>query len=69
MKIQVRGRGQFPIDMLRYDACWPYDQASANQIVESYNHPEKWTVIVETNRPHFTPDRWSSFMCGTEIVT
>ena len=28
-EFKVQGRGSFPLDMLRYDACWPVDGDSA----------------------------------------
>lgn len=31
----VEGRGHFPIDMLRYDMCWPDSEEDANTLYES----------------------------------
>lgn len=28
----VEGQGQFPLDMLRYDLCWPASEADATMI-------------------------------------
>ena len=33
----VRGRTPFPVDMLRYDSCYPNDTASASDIEASLN--------------------------------
>lgn len=30
----VEGTGPFPVDMLRYDQCWPADAPSASSILE-----------------------------------
>ncbi len=68
--ILVRGRGQFPFDMLRYDACYPSTPEAVSNIEIS-----KWDVgrqsndfrdvrlskVHEGKDPHWTPDRWSSF--------
>ena len=32
----VVGWIKFPVDMLRYDACWPMDQESVNEMMESF---------------------------------
>jgi hypothetical protein len=54
-KYVVEGRGSFPIDMLRYDQCWPVDS-------HSVPHPtqEHRTVEMRSYRPP-TVDRWNSF--------
>ena len=31
---KVRGKGQFPVDMLRYDECYPVDPVSVENIQE-----------------------------------
>jgi hypothetical protein len=65
----VEGFIQFPTDMLRYDACWPMDQDSVNEMIESFD------AEVRNNRRksfkpfrlklntvgHITTERWSSF--------
>lgn len=72
----VMGAGRFPIDMLRYDACWPASSEDARKItesiVESVTHatdeqPRVWqetTEIALTIAPGYsdpTFDRWASF--------
>lgn len=36
-KFTVRGGLSFPLDMLRYDACYPADQAAVSAIQNSVN--------------------------------
>ncbi len=63
----VRGKGEFPIDMLRYDSCWPMTAMDAAVITESFDalHREKggYEVTLTTTAP-FRPTngRWESFM-------
>lgn len=67
MRFTVEGSGSFPIDMLRYDACWPATQADVSTVESSFlsvrlRGPGPRKVTVETNgarRP--TRDRWASF--------
>lgn len=56
----VEGRGQFPTDMLRYDACWPIDPDSAvNVTARDYNGPRR--VRLRSYREP-TQGRWASFL-------
>lgn len=65
------GVGSFPLDMLRYDACFPSKSEDAAVISESMNTVGKWTVRVSkfvgnVQRSRnleecFTIDRWKSF--------
>jgi hypothetical protein len=58
----VIGKMSFPIDMLRYDACYPSDQESAETIRRSISEPNfelKTVHLVSQQAP--TPDRWESF--------
>ena len=32
----VEGKGAFPIDMLRYDACWPKREGYSAEIMASF---------------------------------
>ncbi len=60
----VEGRGFFPTDMLRYDACWPMTQDDVCRLVmPSIRGPEpseKVKVRLASHRAP-TPDRWASF--------
>ena len=76
----VIGRGEFPTDMLRHDACWPADTTSARAIVERdmvFAYPSN----VERHRTVYlrhvsgwgdlaAPDvaRWTSFGWGVELI-
>ena len=58
----VTGSLAFPIDMLRYDRCWPESGADAAEIEASLSRSERrsFTVrLVSINYP--TPARWDSF--------
>lgn len=69
----VEGRGEFPTDMLRYDACWPYGSADAAAILQSIVVAERG-VGSETRRINLSTDwrpaptvgRWDSF--GWRVV-
>ncbi len=73
----VEGSGHFPIDMLRYDSCFPASEPDAHMI-ERINNPTKRSdlalhrVDVSTLRDHrthatiHTPARWESF--GWKVV-
>ena len=58
----VRGRGRFPIDMLRYDSCWPF-QTKDSAAIEADGVR---TVTLESASPNRTAARWRSF--GWEVV-
>lgn len=40
-RFTVEGRGKFPLDMLRYDHCWPADQDSVQSIHFSLERTQK----------------------------
>ena len=59
---KVRGGGTFPIDMLRYDRCWPFTQQDVHAIESERG---KRTVTLETAHDASpTPSRWNSFLWG-----
>lgn len=68
----VEGRYPFPVDMLRYDACYPSDAESATNIAASINPEqnhqlpkgETFKVTLTATTPRFVPTegRWESFM-------
>ena len=70
-RAKVVGRGQFPIDMLRYDACHPATEACSTAIAATFaphvNLSEVETrsvTVVQQHlsvRPNWTPERWASF--------
>lgn len=63
LEFEVEGRGPFPLDMLRYDGCFPVRSEDASSI--GLREPECYeaarTIRLRTVRPKLTPDRWRSF--------
>ena len=69
-RVTVTGRGHFPVDMLRYDACWPSDDHAVEVITfagdNSLDEPDQFYTCdltrVSTN-PNDNPTsaRWASF--------
>ena len=69
-KIQVK-LGRFPLDMLRYDCCYPASQEDAEAMAyyPDVKQAEKSIMvckITDSKIDSFTPDRWRSFGC--EII-
>jgi hypothetical protein len=70
----VKGNGEFPLDMLRYDMCFPESQEDATIIANSFQSAmfEHWHVTigrhirVKNDKP--TIDRWHSFGCKVENI-
>lgn len=61
--IQVTGSDIFPVDMLRYDHCWPRNSNDAAEMAASLMHfdePRKRTVTLASQQPA-TEARWRSF--------
>ncbi len=71
----IRGNGPFPIDMLRYDSCYPLREKDAGKI-ESVSNPmigdnDPWEIRVHKHtelarHARWTPERWVSFGCTLE---
>lgn len=62
----VEVRGPFPVDMLRYDSCYPASGEDANAIAHSFaRRPrEPYRVVVRAlsqSKTHWTWARWASF--------
>jgi hypothetical protein len=66
----VTGKGPFPTDMLRYDGCYPRDQASVNEmtyadagIPGNYHTPHTVALSMPVEAKHQVPTeaRWLSF--------
>jgi hypothetical protein len=58
MIFYVRGRGDFPFDMLRYDCCYPASTDDALKLGETFI----WrTICLAATHGTFTPARWASF--------
>ena len=62
-RVTIKGRGEFPMDMLRYDQAVPGTTGDANAIGDTFRDLRmrmRWTVVVIT--PRFpTVARWASF--------
>ena len=61
----VSGNFPFPLDMLRYDSCWPHSGDDVAEIESSLSREQRRLFqirLVGINKP--TLDRWSSF-CWT----
>jgi hypothetical protein len=58
----VLGTGQFPLDMLRYDSCYPKSQDDTGEMERSFlprNRDEHRVTLVGAKEP--TVGRWQSF--------
>lgn len=70
IRFKVRGNGEFPFDMLRYDACSPTTETEARQLGWNYAGASESRGAVEIElesrgRPRFwrpTAARWESFL-------
>lgn len=74
-RFTVRGRGEFPIDMLRYDRCWPRTGEDVLRIEPSYTSrgdlsTREVTLYKYTQLKRGSvaeAGRWRSF--GWEVIT
>jgi hypothetical protein len=58
----VRGKGSFPVDMLRYDKCWPATMDDAEVMAEVIAQPVVGKVDIKlTTCIQPTPERWRLF--------
>ena len=67
----VEVKGAFPVDMLRYDRCYPASEEDAKAIARSLARPgrEPCRVTVKAlspSREHWKKARWRSF--GVVVV-
>lgn len=67
----VRGRGEFPLDMLRYDRCSPESETDSYNIAKTFSNPlDRWEIQVvrkvTSKSDKWTVARWQSF--GVEII-
>lgn len=60
----VRGSGQFPWDMLRYDSCWPAEETQTHHMLDSRGGA-RHVIMVGLREP--TEGRWESF--GWKIIS
>jgi hypothetical protein len=62
-RFTVVGGTSFPIDMLRYDDCWPASERDAGLIERMIRHEHKGIEEVALRGLcHPTEARWESFM-------
>ena len=59
MRFYARGNGHFPLDMLRYDKCYPLKEWTARRLGNWDS--ETRAIFMETNGTHITRMRWKSF--------
>tara|TARA_Y100001951_G_C11105105_1_gene164264 strand:+ start:93 stop:377 length:285 start_codon:yes stop_codon:yes gene_type:complete len=60
----VRGKGAFPLDMLRYDKCYPLD-GSFSGVFRNGRTDTLIDVRLRSDKDRLlTPDRWNSFGWG-----
>lgn len=70
----VAGKGSFPVDMLRYDGCYPVSSEDASKILihgtdDDYFQIRQVKLRATLEHGRITPDRWASFgwhVCRTE---
>lgn len=63
----VLGTGHFPLDMLRYDACWPMTgEDVCSMVLVSRNRPSEASPIRMASHRAPTVDRWASF--GWKVI-
>ncbi len=65
IKFIVEGRGTFPFDMLRYDACYPQTPESAAFLHSQYDRTRRRIELVHLSDNRFwlpTEGRWKSFL-------
>ncbi len=62
-------KGQFPLDMLRYDFCSPANQIDVTNILDSIVQGYSGTTYTiglkkytDSKKPNWTVDRWKSFL-------
>lgn len=67
-KLVVRGTGDFPFDMIRYDSCSPWDTKDAHTIMMCGTSAVAKVTLrrVSPNPTAPSIDRWRSF--GWEVV-
>jgi hypothetical protein len=66
----VEGRGSFPVDMLRYDTCWPRTESDASIIDSSFQPRNRVThVVALKGLREPTEGRWESFGYKVREVT
>lgn len=60
IEFSVQGSGAFPMDMLRYDLCWPATETDANMLGTVGAFGTNRTISLKGLKPP-TSNRWASF--------
>lgn len=63
----VEGRGEFPLDMLRYDRCFPRSETDAN--IAQGSQDRRAVTLTALERPSYwmpCEGRWESF--GWKVI-
>ncbi len=61
---EVTGRGEFPIDMLRYDCCFPNTGSDSAAIMHDGTRTVSLVKYHADKEPLITDARWNSFGWG-----
>jgi hypothetical protein len=74
VEFTVSGFGQFPIDMLRYDRCFPADERESGQIMNTFTRRIRtWEIRLSAyaSNKAWMPckGRWESFGCQVSGIT
>lgn len=67
---EVTGTGKFPVDMLRYDCCWPAREGTDTRPILGDNDDGSLKVQTIRLESHKEPTtrRWQSFGWRVEIL-
>lgn len=62
-RLTVEGSGAFPIDMLRYDHCWPASEIDSGRMDRDWGGEMRQVQLFTDQHRHWQPtvDRWRSF--------
>ncbi len=71
---EVSGRFRFPLDMLRYDGCFPASEEESRKLADALSPaPKPWRIrlgrYVECRGDMPTIARWKSFLADILLVT
>lgn len=69
---KVSGRFTFPVDMLRYDNCFPYMEKDSAEITKAMMvNVSSWEVTLQrfiSYKDQPTIERWKSFGCKVSDI-
>ena len=76
--IEVKGKGEFPVDMLRYDRCYPYTGEDSNNMairmdrsIITEDHEDvtiRLSRYVGGKKDEPTYKRWASFLWEARVI-